>query len=778
MLDVVLSILGTILYPLFSIIFLLIDMVQTLFYAFAGIGEISFGDSGNMWTSTQITSGNTGAENDSGIVYFLLNNSLVKNMLMSIMLLALFLIIIFTVMAFIKNAYSAKPKGWKDIVGNAIKGLANFIFLPVCVLLGVWLGNILLQAINGATSNGGSTSMSRKLFIACAYNANVYRNIGHNTDGADQEIKDFLKLHGMENKFEVLDGQDAEYYANLVDQIYSYTGNYENGFSGIDIHNHFTVGRPLGFYNVAQINYLVLVVGGIFMLYALGSLSFAMVKRLFYILVLFIVSPAVCALYPLDDGKAVGSWRDETKKQVLSAYGAVAGLNIFFSLIPLIDNIGLGGNAFTAIASSVLFNDFLQLFILVCGLLVVKDLIGLISGFVGGDNAYSTGSSLFSATRGAMSKWGGAAAKKASGAFATIKANSKRGFWGSLGANSKAAAKSLGLGTLKEVTGINWEKDVYDTYDSTKKKVGAIVETDGKIGAAKDSINTASTKKQKAEDFERQIREQYAQLKNKETDKMSQEEKDAHITALRSARGKIGAAAKTSREAGRDLDAAYASVREDLKGWSTEKLAKKLGVSTEDLKGSLNAGTEASTFSANYHEARVNAQAMVDALELASKGDRGKAKDLGLDLDNLSKVLKKSFDELINLFKNGVAFDLSDKSLFKTDAQRIAGTQFNKALEKQEAKVAKADKIGSDYVEHLLAQDGKFIDSAGHAVKFDDKAIAQLKDALKSKVPEDLDATVIATMIREETRKQENTVAKQLSTLKDIEKAIKDSNKK
>ena len=78
----------------------------------------------------------------------------------------------------------------------------------------------------------------------------------------------------------------------------------------------------------------------------------------------------------------------------------------------------------------------------------------------------------------------------------------------------------------------------------------------------------------------------------------------------------------------------------------------------------------------------------------------------------------------------------------------------------QQAKVAKADKIGSDYVEHLLAQDGKFIDSAGHAVKFDDKAIAQLKDALKSKVPEDLDATVIATMIREETRKQENTVGK------------------
>ena len=66
------GVLGTFFYPLFSIIFLLIDGIQNLFYDFAGIGT--------MWYDGQrISAENTGAENDTGIVYHLLTNSLVKN---------------------------------------------------------------------------------------------------------------------------------------------------------------------------------------------------------------------------------------------------------------------------------------------------------------------------------------------------------------------------------------------------------------------------------------------------------------------------------------------------------------------------------------------------------------------------------------------------------------------------------------------------------------------------------------------------------------------------
>lgn len=436
--DMILGLIGMIIYPLFSIIFVAVDGLQTIFFAFAGIGDMKYG---NGFTWTNITSGNSGVNNDTGIVYYLMTSDLVKNLLLSIMLLALFLIVIFTVMAFIKNAYSAKQKGWKEIIGNSIKGLANFIFLPVCCLLGVWLGNILLQAINGATSSGGATLMSRKLFIAAAYNANHCRNAWDDPKSAKGVVERAyaLALYNKDElpfkKSDIKDGLTVEEYANMVDELYA--------SPCISIYEWVSVTAG---YSLWQINYLVIIVGGIFMLYVLGSLCFAMVRRIFFLLMLFIISPGICAMYPLDEGKAVGQWSSEVKKLVLSAYGAVAGMNIFFSLLPLVDNLHVFGDG-------VLFDDLLGIFVMVCGLLVVKELISTISNLVGGEDAYSKGSSLMKATTGAMKKYGGGMAKGIAkftgGVQGRLKAGQKHAFWGQVG----STAGGLGWKSLSAVTG-------------------------------------------------------------------------------------------------------------------------------------------------------------------------------------------------------------------------------------------------------------------------------------------------------------------------------------
>ena len=477
MIDWVFGLIGTIFYPLFSVIFLFIDGIQNIFYAFAGIGNMSFGADQNIGNAQGVTNGNSGAETDTGIVYYLFNNQIVKNLLISIMFLALFLIIIFTVMAFIKNVYAAKQKGWKEIVGNAIKGLANFIFIPVCCLLGVWLANILLQAINGATSNGGSKYMARKLFIACAYNANFFRNnitmvdqhmvdvvLGDNNDvhQLSQEDKAYVQIQFNLNGrwkgsgVEVERGQTMEYYADKVDQIYST----ETVFLG----SHVEVGVC---YSLWQINYLVLVVGGVFMLYVLCSLAFAMVRRLFILLTLFVISPGVCAMYPIDEGKAVQNWKGEFIKQVLSAYGAIAGVNIFFSLIPLIDNMHIGFGGMEWLTGIALVDDLIQIFILVSGLLVVKELISLISGFVGGEDAYSKGASLMKSSTEAVKTQ----VSKQAGKFATAfgAASTQEGKGKKFGAFLGSFVKQ-GLDAAGSVFGIS-ENDIKESYKKGKENV-------------------------------------------------------------------------------------------------------------------------------------------------------------------------------------------------------------------------------------------------------------------------------------------------------------------
>ena len=93
MVDAILGILGMLLYPLFSILFLFLDILQGLFYSFAGIGTITYGTNGSLTGvgSGEVISGSTptGDTKDTGLLYYLMNSDIVKNILISMLILAL-----------------------------------------------------------------------------------------------------------------------------------------------------------------------------------------------------------------------------------------------------------------------------------------------------------------------------------------------------------------------------------------------------------------------------------------------------------------------------------------------------------------------------------------------------------------------------------------------------------------------------------------------------------------------------------------------------------------
>lgn len=453
MLTFITGLIGMLLYPLFAIIFLIIDLLQGVFTGLAGIGDVHFGNQ-----PITAPDGGNGGKYSTGLIYYLLTSDLVKNLFLAIMTLALILIIVFTAMAFIKNAYASKQKNWQEIVGNAFKGLANFIFIPVCCLLGVWLSNILLVAINGATSTGGAVKMSRKLFVCCAYNANDYRNSSGTVEQAEAEaLESWANSWGVD--VEVQEGQDNEYYAQIVDRVYAE--------SDISIQKYSTVADK---YSLFNFNYLVLIVGGVFMLYVLVSLAYAMIKRMFILVMLFIISPAICAMYPLDEGSAVGNWKKEFIKYTIAAYGAIAGLNLFFSILPIVQNINIvsAGGAFT--------NDIFQLLIMVSGLFVVKEFMGTLSGWIGGDNAMATGESLRKSAKGAVAKYSTGTAKTikgVTGAFVQAKGaadagGAKAGFWNFARSAMGGLEKTTGLGTFGSEM-FNAKKEIHEQYKTGRK---------------------------------------------------------------------------------------------------------------------------------------------------------------------------------------------------------------------------------------------------------------------------------------------------------------------
>lgn len=417
--DSILGIIGTIIYPLFGVIYSVIDLVERIFRAFAGTETVYV-------SGDQVTSGNTGADTDTGIVYYLLQSDLVRNMFFAMLYLAIILLVVFTIMAVLKNMYQPQPKKWQDIIASAIKGLGLFIIVPACSLLAVWVGNILLVAIDDATSGSNSSAtMSGRLFIAASYTSNYIRSDAKGIDlQKHNQVAALCDRCGIEIRaFQPTDGgldTDYEYYASLVDDCFASEAMSAARCNWGDVNAH---------YAIVHINFLTLAAGGIFMLYVLGSISFGMVKRLFMLVILFIISPIVCSMYPIDEGNAYKTWFGEFKKNLLSAYGAVAGMNLFLTIMPIVDQIQLGtygGNGDWV--------GLLQLILVIAGLFVVKDVISFISGLAGGDNSYSGGNTLFASVRGKV--------KSGLGKFSSGAKKLRHG--GSMAYQASKAAKAAG----------------------------------------------------------------------------------------------------------------------------------------------------------------------------------------------------------------------------------------------------------------------------------------------------------------------------------------------
>ncbi len=380
--------LGNFLYPLFSILMVLIDGIQQLFYAFAGVGEVFI-------NGQKITSGNTGNLTDTGIIFYLLNSNFVRNIFISLLALAVVLLVLFAAIAFVKNMYSEKPKTWQDIIGNAVKGLAGFIVTPLICIFGAWGGNILLKAINQATNAGDTANMAGQLFVVSSYNANKVRT----GDMSIEQARSFLTGHQGGNYSA---DWSAEDYAKEIDNFYSKNPDY-----------YYEIAKVGDCYKTFKINYLLLGIGGVFMLYALGSITFGAIKRMFLLVFYFVISPVAHSLAPIDDGKAGGDVRSNFYKQFISVYGAVAGLNLFFSVVPLFQSMKFVLGSST---QDFLFGGLVNLIIIIVGLLTVNELISFVSGFAGGEDLYGKGKGVMSGVRGQTKKYG-KYVQKAGGAF-------------------------------------------------------------------------------------------------------------------------------------------------------------------------------------------------------------------------------------------------------------------------------------------------------------------------------------------------------------------------
>ncbi|MBO4569983.1 MAG: hypothetical protein J5689_02060, partial [Clostridia bacterium] len=199
---------------------------------------------------------------------------------------------------------------------------------------------------------------------------------------------------------------------------FAYSNNYtevgsrlENGECYLD-YNFLTL-KLVDLFSPLGVNIIVLILGTIFMCKTLFTLVWGLIQRIFNVVILSILSPAVFATIPftsekydkkskqyVDNPWIFDNWKATIIREVTTVLGFALGINIFFILVPIIRQFNLFTDAsvFTRLfggSSQVVLNYvnyIIQLIMLVCALSTIKLAPTLFGDIFGTNNIHKQAS--------------------------------------------------------------------------------------------------------------------------------------------------------------------------------------------------------------------------------------------------------------------------------------------------------------------------------------------------------------------------------------------------
>ena len=435
----------------------------------------------------------------------------------SLTIFALILLSLTTIVAIIKSHYNedvGKTSPAKILYG-AFKSILTFFIVPAAVVIGLQLSSLLLRTLDditagttdAATIDGiyGSNNRQRfapytsgyegdtfssysgydmfgigqpatnspisgQLFRAAAYNCNRFRTGGY-TSG-DLASMSMDGLFGQGPSYEAA-ADKMEYVAYQVDYAFinnlqlssSYDYNTlkanandtENGARirhlefafdrSLDSFSKYDIAFVWVYYDLWNFNFIVGFAGAISAFGIMISIIIGLMMRLIKSAAMFLIYPPLLGLAPMDDFKAFKSWSNEFIKQILSAFGAIVGLNLLFLILPYVQQI-----SFFDIG---LLDAIVNCVFLITGLIMAKDFISMVAGFVGGGDVFSTGDG----AKGQVAKTMGTGIKAAVGAGAMV---TKAGLLPA----SVAFRGGKALAAKRRVKRLNEAKDAIDKYEN------------------------------------------------------------------------------------------------------------------------------------------------------------------------------------------------------------------------------------------------------------------------------------------------------------------------
>lgn len=241
------------------------------------------------------------------IISYLINDSKILTIFISIFFITIFLCLIFIIASIIKNMLTNK-QNISSIISKFFTSMISTLIVSIIFIIIISISNVLLNLLINILNIDQSQNISKLIFDNCVVNYFNYYSINE-IDFSTITTSNLLGSYSFNN--------------NLI-----YPSSWDLN----------------GMINPNNFRYLPSLITSIIVLTSLLISIITLIKRIYKIVLLYIILPLSLSTIPLDDGLRFNNWRRELLKQLLIIFSITFSLNIFYLILPILLNINISEN--------------------------------------------------------------------------------------------------------------------------------------------------------------------------------------------------------------------------------------------------------------------------------------------------------------------------------------------------------------------------------------------------------------------------------------------------
>ena len=392
LLDLIMQIFGNIIYAIFAGILKLVDYMEIAFDVFIGIRDVTYYPDPT----------NTNVYTTGSLIEVLLQQETVSTIFWLITFAGLAIALMLTIFGTAKSSFDLdfeNKRPVSKVLTEMMKAFIQFFTVPFFVYFMLRMAAEILKATTKAITGNISTTLGRIVFVIASLNAAKEPQYNANYTGkSPAPLKVFGTSPGDPIRFPF-------YIAESVDNVTPLD------YSDIEVVKNS--------FDVLKFDYLIGALAAIFLLFVMAVCLITFVKRIFEIILLYMVSPYFVSTMPIDDGERFGRWRDMFIGKCFTGFGSAIGMRLYLTVCRMI----MGNTIqFTSskVGNSIEMDYIMKLFFLIGGAWAVFKsgpmITSLISAGAGGQEGMTqaaAGGALYAHTMGKVAAVGSSLGRRA-----------------------------------------------------------------------------------------------------------------------------------------------------------------------------------------------------------------------------------------------------------------------------------------------------------------------------------------------------------------------------